>query len=231
MAKELPYFKFESQAWDTGNVQMCSRESKGLFIDLCSLYWSRLGELPYALALQKLCNGNKDALQELIDHEIIGIFDGQIVIEFLDEQLDEFNQTSEKRRIAANKRWKDASALQLKSKSNAIREDKRREDKIKEEDIVYDFSSNPSGLFVIVKDGTRMAIKIHQQSFDKWLDGTFGAAYEGQRISLRSKPPIAEFFKKHNGNIFNDNQHVWSSLKKIWISEVNTTHKPNPGKL
>lgn len=99
------------------------------------------------------------------------------------------------------------------------------------EDIVYDFSSNPSGLFVIVKDGTRVAIKIHQQSFDKWLDGTFGAAYEGQRISLRSKPPIAEFFKKHNGNIFNDNQHVWSSLKKIWISEVNTTHKPNPGKL
>lgn len=131
MAKELPYFKFESQAWDTGNVQMCSRESKGLFIDLCSLYWSRLGELPYALALQKLCSGNKDAMQELVEHEIIGIFEGQIVIEFLDEQLDEFNQTSEKRRIAANKRWKDASALQLESKSNAIREEKRREEDIK----------------------------------------------------------------------------------------------------
>lgn len=141
MAKELPYFKFEPQSWDTGNVQMCSRESKGLFTDMCSLYWSRLGELPYALALQKLCNGNKDELQELIDHEIIGVFNGQIVIEFLDEQLSEFNQTSEKRRNAANKRWKDASALQIKSKSNAIREDKIREDKkrgdkIREEDNI-----------------------------------------------------------------------------------------------
>lgn len=140
MAKELPYFKFEPQAWDTGNVQMCSRESKGLFIDLCSLYWSRLGELPYALALQKLCSGNKNAMQELVEHEIIGIFEGQIVIEFLDEQLSEFNQTSEKRRNAANKRWKDASALQMESKSNAIREDKireeeKRQEKIKEEDL------------------------------------------------------------------------------------------------
>jgi hypothetical protein len=128
MAKELPYFKFEPGAWENGNIQMCSRESKGLFVDLCSIYWSRLGELPYALALQKLCNGSKDALQELIDHEILGVVDGQIVIEFLDEQLTEFSHTSEKRRKAANKRWKDASALQVQSKSNAIREDKIRVD-------------------------------------------------------------------------------------------------------
>lgn len=129
MAKELPYFKFEPSEWDNGNIQMCSRESKGLFIDLCSIYWSRLGELPYALALQKHCNGNKAALQELIDHEIFGVIEGQIVIEFLDEQLAEFNQTSEKRRKAANKRWKDASALQVQSKSNAIRGEKKREEK------------------------------------------------------------------------------------------------------
>lgn len=129
MAKELPYFKFEPSEWDNGNIQMCSRESKGLFIDLCSIYWSRLGELPYALALQKHCNGNKAALQELIDHEIFGVIEGQIVIEFLDEQLAEFNQTSEKRRNAANKRWKDASALQVQSKSNAIRGEKKREEK------------------------------------------------------------------------------------------------------
>jgi hypothetical protein len=145
MAKELPYFKFEPNAWDTGNIQMCSRETKGLFTDMCSLYWSRLGEVPYALALQKLCNGNKDALQELIDHEIIGVIDGQIIIEFLDEQLSEFNETSEKRRNAANKRWKDASALHLQSKSNAIREDKIREEEKKEDKTKIDvlpFSSD-----------------------------------------------------------------------------------------
>lgn len=137
MAKELPYFKFEPSEWDNGNIQMCSRESKGLFIDLCSVYWSRVGELPYALALQKLCNGNKDALQELIKHEIIGVVSDQIVIEFLDEQLEERGQISEKRRESAQKRWSDANALQLESKSNANRrEEKREEEKKKEEKII-----------------------------------------------------------------------------------------------
>jgi hypothetical protein len=137
MAKELPYFRFEPSEWDNGNIQMCSRESKGLFIDLCSLYWSRLGELPYALALQKLCNGIESALQELKSHDIFGVIDGQIVIEFLDEQLSERGQVSEKRRNAAQKRWNDANALQMQSKSNAKRiEENRREEKKKEEKII-----------------------------------------------------------------------------------------------
>lgn len=133
MAKELPYFKFEPSEWDSGNIQMCSRESKGLFIDLCSLYWNRLGELPYALALQKLCNGNKDALQELLDVEIIAVIDSNLVVEFLDEQLSEFGNVSEKRRKAAKKRWSDANAMQVQSKSNAIREEESREEKKKED--------------------------------------------------------------------------------------------------
>lgn len=143
MAKELPYFKFEPGAWDSGNIQMCSRESKGLFVDLCSLYWSRLGEVPYALALQKLCNSNRLALQELEKYEIIVIKDDQITIEFLDEQLLERGVVSEKRREAAQKRWSDANALQMQSKSNAKRrEEKRVEEKKKEEKIgagVIDF--------------------------------------------------------------------------------------------
>jgi hypothetical protein len=132
--KSLPYFKFIPASWDNGNIQMCSRESKGLFIDLCAMYWSRLGELPYALALQKLCNGNANALQELFNNEIIVLNDDQIIIEFLDEQLNEFKKTSKKRSQAANKRWgsndADANALQMQSKSNAI---KIREEKIRED--------------------------------------------------------------------------------------------------
>ena len=134
MSKELPYFKFEPSEWDNGNIQMCSRESKGLFIDLCSIYWSRVGELPYALALQKLCNGNKDALQELVEHEIIGVIEGQIVVQFLDEQLSERGQVSTKRREAAQKRWSDASALQMESKSNAKRREESRIEEKKKED-------------------------------------------------------------------------------------------------
>jgi uncharacterized LabA/DUF88 family protein len=34
MAKELPYFKFEPNQWENGNIQICSHEEKGVFIDL-----------------------------------------------------------------------------------------------------------------------------------------------------------------------------------------------------
>jgi len=137
MAKELPYFKFETSEWDNGTIQMCSRESKGLFIDLCSMYWARLGDVKTKLAVQKLCNGNANALQELIEEEIIYVIEDKIIIHFLDYQLKEFNAVSDKRKKAANKRWEqdtdkqdvNASALQVQSKSNAIREDKIREDK------------------------------------------------------------------------------------------------------
>ena len=67
MAKELPYFKFEPSLWDTGNIQLCAREDKGLFVDLCSIYWQRLGDLPLKLAVQKLCAGNAPALNPLIE--------------------------------------------------------------------------------------------------------------------------------------------------------------------
>ena len=139
MAKELPYFKFETSEWDNGTIQMCSRESKGLFIDLCSMYWARLGDVKSKLAVQKLCNGNANALQELIEEEIIEVIEDKIIINFLDYQLKEFNAVSDKRKKAANKRWEqdtdkqdvNASALQVQSKSNAIREEKIKEDKNK----------------------------------------------------------------------------------------------------
>lgn len=135
MAKELPYLKWEPAAWDNGNIQMCSHTSKGIFADLISLYWSRLGEVPYALALQKLCNGNADLFSDLLKHEIFSISNEQIVIKFLDEQLAERGIISEKRREAAEKRWGDANALQMESKSNAKRREEKREKKKRGEKI------------------------------------------------------------------------------------------------
>ncbi len=145
MAKELPYFKFEPNQWENGNIQMLTREDKGLFIDLCSMYWSRLGNLPYKLALQKLCNGNATALNPLCEEEIITVIDGLICIEFLNEQLSEFEDKSEQNRKNARAGWekrrktkktsdRNATALNSQSESDAIREEKIREEKIKEEE-------------------------------------------------------------------------------------------------
>ena len=143
MAKELPYFKFEPNAWENGNIQMLSREDKGLFIDICSMYWSRLGELPEKLVIQKLCGGNTNALNLLCEENIIELIEGNIYIKFLTIQLSEFENKSgqnsknakegwEKRRKQKEESKRNANALNTQSEIDAIREEDIKEDKKKE---------------------------------------------------------------------------------------------------
>jgi hypothetical protein len=156
MAKELPFFKFEPSEWLEGEIQVCSDIAVVCFINLCSGYWLKLGCISYAFALQKYCNRNKDALQELINNKIITIIDDKICINFLDKQLNEFRNVSEKRTEAANKRWgnkgKDAIALQLECKSNAIREDKIREDNIINSDFFNELLISESWIEINAKN-------------------------------------------------------------------------------
>ena len=158
MAKELPYYKFEPNQWENGNIQMCSREDKGLFIDLCSMYWSRLGDVPLKLAIQKLCGGNATAFDSLINEQIFLVIDGLICIDFLNEQLNEFENISVQNSKNAKEGWEkrrrnkeskrphsdgDATALNPQSENDAIREEKIKVDdiKIEKETIAhaYDF--------------------------------------------------------------------------------------------
>lgn len=148
MAKELPYFKFEPNQWENGNIQIFSHELKGVFIDLCSMYWSRLGDLPYKLAVGKICNGNATALDSLCDENVFTIIDGFICIDFLNEQLGEFDNlrkiNSENARNGWDKRRINATAKRPQSDRNAIREDKiiednRRKDKNKDIPAFLDF--------------------------------------------------------------------------------------------
>lgn len=142
MAKELPYFKFEPGQWENGSIQMATLEQQGAFINICSIYWQRLGDLPYKLALQKACAGNATALDSLIEDDIIKLVDGLICIDFLNEQLDEFENTSktnsENARLGWEKRRKEANAMRPHSERNAIREEKRRREEIREEEIKED---------------------------------------------------------------------------------------------
>jgi len=144
MAKELPYFKFEPSEWENGNIQICSREDKGLFIDLCGLYWSRIGDVPLKLAIQKLCGGNATAFDSLLENKIFRVIDGLIYIEFLDEQLQEFENVRntnkenalkgwEKRRKIKDESDRNATALNSQCENDAIREDKIREEEKREE--------------------------------------------------------------------------------------------------
>lgn len=103
MAKELPYFKFEPSLWDSGKIQMCSLEAQGLFINICSLYWLRLGDLPERLVLRKLCGGDDTLIYELIENEVLSIINDSINIGFLNNQLKDFQSISKERAKAGQK--------------------------------------------------------------------------------------------------------------------------------
>lgn len=150
MAKELPYFKFEPSQWENGSIQVSTFEAQGVFINLCSMYWQRLGDLPYKLAVQKICKGNATAFDSLVTDHIIKVIDGMICIDFLNEQLDEFENNSktnsENARLGWQKRRKNATAKQSQSDGNAIkgeeiRGDKRKEEKKREENIIHEIAA------------------------------------------------------------------------------------------
>lgn len=169
MAKELPYFKFEPNEWNSGMIQLCSLEAKGLFIELCCLYWSRLGHLPYALALQKLCNGNPNLLDQLIQNDIFYIKNDEIIIVFLDEQLNEFKEISRKNSENAKKRWKkNATALPPISERNAIREEEIKEEKKRKENfnLFWDLYDKKVGKPKSEKKWSKLSIKDQQEILD-----------------------------------------------------------------
>ena len=167
MAKELPYFKFEPNQWENGNIQICTREDKGLFIDLCSMYWSRLGNVPLKLAIRKLCDGNATAFDSLINEEIFLVVDGLICIDYLNEQLLEFESlsktNSDNARIGWEKRRKNATASKSQSESDAIRgEERKGEDTKKGDSDILNKVIRLYDLFVKeVKEG-RHEMKIEQ---------------------------------------------------------------------
>jgi hypothetical protein len=182
MAKELPYFKFEPNQWENGNIQICTHEEKGVFIDLCSMYWSRLGDVSFKLAVQKLCGGNATALHSLCENKIIEVIDENIYINYLSEQLNDFEDTSKKnsknakegwikRRLSKDKSEHNATAKQPQSERNAIREEKIKENIIFSFNEFWELYPNKTGkqkseqIFKKLKDSELQKIKDTLKSF------------------------------------------------------------------
>ena len=110
-------------------------------MNICAIYWQRLGNLPYKLALQKVCGGNASALQSLCDHDVIKLIDDHLCIDFLNEQLAEFENTSkvnsENARSGWEKRRNKATVKRPHSDPNAIRGEERREDEREKENYPH----------------------------------------------------------------------------------------------
>lgn len=135
MAKDLPYFKFVISEWNDGDVTICSMEAQGLFINICSIYWSKEGNLSLTTAKRRFKDCNTTVWDELIAEGVIKIVDDNIRINFLDEQLAERKQLSVTNSKNVTKRWKKPASdtTVVPSNNDGInpvynKEEKRREE-------------------------------------------------------------------------------------------------------
>ena len=104
MAKELPYFQFEPAQYLTGNIQFCSYELQGVFINVCAFYWQRSCEVTKEQLQRKF---SERYIDELLKEDVLKVVDGKVSIDFLNEQFE--NITASKTRLSeAGKRGAEA---------------------------------------------------------------------------------------------------------------------------
>lgn len=152
---KLQWFKFTPTDWVMGKIQRCPEITQARFMRLICLYWNKECILSYEDAEIEI---DKEHLDILISKKIIKIEDNFLLIEFLNEQLENIAETSQKRRDAVLQRWakvkqKDTSVLQndtsvLQNDTEKSREELEKEKKRKEKIVVNKFTP-PSQIEVI----------------------------------------------------------------------------------
>ena len=171
MAKDLPYFKFFCSEWNDGDITLESYEAQGLFINICSYYWSNECNITFKKLLKRFRNC-EETINELKEAELIKIDpEGNVFINFLNEQKDE-REESRKAKVKGGKASADARKLRklqqeanknpteikqvlnssstekqhvlnsCSTESQLLREEKIREDKIKEDNITITKKEN-----------------------------------------------------------------------------------------
>ena len=64
MAKDLPYFKFFCSEWNDGDITLETYEHQGLFINICSYYWSNECNVNFDKLLKRF-RGNDELIGDL----------------------------------------------------------------------------------------------------------------------------------------------------------------------
>jgi hypothetical protein len=185
MAKDLPYFKFFVSEWNDGDITLEDYNIQGLFINVCSYYWSNECIVSNAKLYKKFKNNSKD-IDYLIQECFIKVLEDSVSISFLDEQLSDRNATSnrnslagkasaEKRRLAKLEQQSNTNPTPVKIPLNGNPTIKRREEEIREEKKRVD--NNKQTIFTSWLDyrkEIKKTVKI-KSTLDKLID-TFNSA-------------------------------------------------------
>lgn len=104
--EKLQWFKFSPTDWKMGKIQRLPAETQIRFISLLCLYWNKDCVMSYDDAEVEI---DKEHLDLLINKRVIKLYDGSIIIEFLNEQFVEINSTIASKSISGKvgnlKRW------------------------------------------------------------------------------------------------------------------------------
>ena len=93
MAKDLPYFKFFSSEWNDGDITLEDYNVQGVFINLCSWYWSKGCNIEFKNVYKRFKTVKKE-IDILLSSDLIYNCDGYLCIQFLDEQLEDRKRLS-----------------------------------------------------------------------------------------------------------------------------------------
>ena len=240
MAKELPYFKFEPAEYLTKDISFCSLSAQGLFIIICSYYWQRGCNLTIT-QLKKRINCDKE-LEELIQEDIIKMDEESIKIDFLDVQLNEVEKTSKtnsdngkkggrpKKNNPKESQIKPTALFSL-SETKGIREDKIKEEEIKELNKVktLDFDK----LLFFIKQETRREFRTINKSVQNKYKARLRDGYLKADIQNAIKYACSMQYHKDNGfqyltPEFFSRADTLDKYGSKSTNEVKTNHNLNP---
>lgn len=154
MSKEAPYWQFEPAAYLAGNIQFCSLEAQGLFVNIQAMYWQRECELHIDQVNRKF--NRPELITELLNEKIIKIKNGKISVDFLDKQWKKLFNSKVSNALngkkGAEKRWRKnsppiipplaetiapplAPPSKIDGESMALRREEKRKEEKREEEI------------------------------------------------------------------------------------------------
>jgi len=205
MAKELPYFKFFVSEWNDGDITLEDLKTQGLYINICSYYWSNDCEVTLE-KLQKKFKTNRKQIENLVKAKIIKLdSEKNVLINFLIEQNIERENLSKQNSVNALKRWKEkreeseriATALDSDCESDAIK--KREEEIRKEENKIIKVKVYSIEIHNCFNNCLNYFDKhLHPKNNDSWLD----TIDKLNRIDGIPFEKIEEVVKKTRGDDF-----------------------------
>ncbi len=229
MAKDLPYFKFFCSEWNDGDITLETYEHQGLFINICSYYWSNECNLHFDKLIKRF-----RSCEELIDDlSAAGLFkikqDRFISISFLDEQREERDEQSKKSSKAGIASAKARKLKKLQQETNIsltqiehplnfgstetqpLREEEKRRDKKKEDNII-----NNSQFIKKCLDNKQWIEVIAMQNKIK-IDviKIFITTFENHLITMEEQKKSIKDFKVHFTNWLSKQNLSQFRVKKI----------------